>query len=123
MLAAACLAFGVNISVSADPTDLQPVPLSPTGDQGGGNHNHDGSDDGHPKAPVLMPVLYLDGHTLTAASGTLGSTINILDEDGDVVFTTFVYIEGDITLPSTLSGTYTIEVIRGSQTFVGEITL
>ena len=48
---------------------------------------------------------------------------DILDEDGEVVFTTFVYIEGGITLPSTLSGTYTIEVIRGSQTFVGEITL
>jgi hypothetical protein len=77
----------------------------------------------NPRSPILVPVLYIDGHMLTAASGTLGSTINILDEDGDVVFTTYVYIEGDITLPSTLSGTYTIEVIRGSQTFVGQITL
>ena len=75
------------------------------------------------RSPILVPVLYLDGHTLTAADGTLGSTINILDEDGDVVFNTFIYIEGDITLPSPLSGTYAIEVIRGSQTFVGEITL
>ncbi len=39
---------------------------------------------------------------------------DIFDEDGDVVFTTFVYIEDGITLPSTLSGTYTIEVIRGN---------
>ena len=34
-----------------------------------------------------------------------------------------IYVEGDIELPATLAGTYTIEVIRGSQTFVGEITL
>ena len=29
----------------------------------------------------------------------------------------------EITLPSTLSGTYEIRLIRGSQTFVGEIEL
>ena len=101
-------------TIKADPSGLL-IPLTdvPTTPTNGDNQ----------RSPILMPVLYLDGHTLTAASGTLGSTINILDEDGDVVFTTFVYIEGDITLPSTLSGTYTIEVIRGSQTFVGEIAL
>ena len=76
-----------------------------------------------PRAPIPMPVLYLDGHTLTAGSYTLGSTIQILDEDDTVVFSTFIYIEGDIELPTTLSGTYTIRVIRGSQTFEGEITL
>ena len=41
-----------------------------------------------------------------------------------MVFTSYIYVEGDtITLPSTLSGTYTIEVTRGSLTFVGEIEL
>ena len=55
--------------------------------------------------------------------GTLGSTIQILDEDGNVVFSTYIYVEGDIELPATLTDTYTIEVIRGSQTFVGEIDL
>ena len=54
---------------------------------------------------------------------TLGSTIQLIDEDGEVVFSTFVYIEGDIELPGSLSGTYTIHVLRGSQTFEGEITL
>ena len=73
--------------------------------------------------PIPMPVLYLDGYTLTAGNGTLGSTIQILDEDGNVVFSTYIYVEGDIELPATLAGTYTIEVIRGSQTFVGEIDL
>ena len=78
---------------------------------------------GRPRSPILVPVLYLDGYTLTTGTGTLGSTIQILDEDGNVVFSTYIYVEGDIELPATLTGTYTIEVIRGSQTFVGEITL
>lgn len=78
---------------------------------------------GHPRMPILVPVLYLDGYTLTAGNGTLGATIQILDEDGNVVFSTYIYVEGDIELPAALTGSYTIEVIRGSQTFVGEITL
>ena len=71
-----------------------------------------------------MPEFYLDGYTLTAGSYTVGSTVELKDADGEVVFTTYIYVEGDtITLPSTLSGTYTIEVTRGSLTFVGEIEL
>ena len=78
---------------------------------------------GDPRTPILVPILYLDGYTLTAGNGTLGSTIQLLDEDDNVVFSTYIYVEGDIELPATLTGTYTIEVIRGSQTFVGEIDL
>ena len=71
-----------------------------------------------------MPEFYLDGYTLTAGSYTVGSTVELKDEDGEVVFTSYIYVEGDtIVLPSTLSGTYTIEVTRGSLTFVGEIEL
>ena len=77
-----------------------------------------------PRSPLAMPEFYLDGYTLTAGSYTVGSTVVLKDEDGDVVFTSYIYVEGDtITLPSTLSGTYTIEVTRGSLTFVGEIEL
>ena len=93
-----------------DPIILNPIPTTP---QEGDN----------PRSPILVPVLYLNGYTLTAGNGTLGSTIQILDEDGNVVFSTYIYVEGDFELPATLTGTYTIEVIRGSQTFVGEITL
>ena len=76
------------------------------------------------RSPVLVPEFYLDAHTLTAGSYTVGSTVELKNEDGEVVFTSNIYVEGDtITLPSTLSGTYTIEVTRGSLTFVGEIEL
>ena len=53
----------------------------------------------------------------------LASAMSAEPSDGEVVFSTFVYIEGDIELPGSLSGTYTIHVLRGSQTFEGEITL
>ena len=75
------------------------------------------------RSPILTPVFYLDGYTLTAADNTLGSTVMLLDEDDNVVFTTYVGIEGDIQLPTTLFGTYTIEVVRGGITFIGEIEL
>ena len=76
-----------------------------------------------PRSPSLVPVLYLDGYTLTAGDYTLGSTIQLLDENDNVVFSTYVSIEGEIQLPTTLSGTYTILVIRDDAAFVGEITL
>ena len=107
------LALSASMVINADPII---VPVSPI-------VNPSDGDGENPRSPILVPVLYLDGYTLTAGTGTLGSTIQLLDEDGSVVFSTFIYIEGDIQLPTTLSGTYTIQVLRGSQTFEGEITL
>lgn len=76
-----------------------------------------------PRSPILVPVLYIDGYTLTASDNTLGSTIQLLDENDNVVFSSYVAIEGEILLPATLSGTYTILVIRDDATFEGEIEL
>ena len=99
----------VTPTMAEDPIVLVPITTGPV--------------QGQPhRSPI--PEFYLDGYTLTAGSYTVGSTVELKDEDGDVVFTTYIYVEGDtIVLPSTLSGTYTIEVTRGSQTFVGEIVL
>ena len=96
----------------ADPT---PLPLTPikTDPQNGGSQ----------RSPVLMPVFYLDDYTLTASDYTVGSTVELLDANDNVVFSTYIYIEGDINLPTTLAGTYTIKVNRGGMTFVGEIEL
>ena len=77
----------------------------------------------NPRSPILVPVLYIDGYTLTAGDNTLGSTIRLLDANDNVVFSTYVSIEGDIELPETLSGTYTIEVVFDNITFAGEIGL
>lgn len=77
----------------------------------------------HQRSPILVPVLYIDGYTLTASDNTLGSTIQLLDENDNVVFSTYVAIEGDILLPTTLSGTYTIRVIHDDEVFEGELEL
>jgi hypothetical protein len=78
---------------------------------------------GNPRSPILVPVLYIDGYTLTASDNTIGSTIQLLGEDDNVVFSTYVAVEGDIQLPTTLSGTYTIRVICDDAIFEGEIEL
>ena len=117
LLLTVCVAFAsINAFCGNEPVVGDQIPLSYTSP-------YTDPEDNPGRAPILVPVLYIDGYTLTAGTGTLGSTIQLLDEDDNVVFSTFVYVEGDIQLPTTLSGTYTIEVIRGSQTFVGEITL
>lgn len=101
-------------TIKADPPGfiipLTDVPTTPTN---GGNE----------RSPMLVPVLYIDGYTLTASDNTLGSTIRILDADDNVVFSTYVAIEGEINLPTTLSGTYTIQVVFDDITFEGEIEL
>jgi len=83
----------------------------------------DDMSDPFPRSPILLPVLYIDGYTLTAGTSTVGSTIQLLDEDDNVVLSTFVFVEGDIQLPTTLSGTYTIQVVFDNITFEGEIEL
>ena len=102
-------------TVNADPSGII-VPLTrvvkTTPDNGG-----------DPRSPILVPVLYLDGYTLTANDNTLGSTIQLLDENDNAVFSAYVAIEGEIQLPTTLSGTYTILVIRDDAAFIGELNL
>ena len=101
--------------LNADPGNHNPVILTPT------PTNPTPGDD--PRSPVAVPVFYQDGYTLTASDYTVGSTVELLDEDDHVVFSTYVYIVGDIQLPTSLAGTYTIEVTRGGMTFIGEIEL
>ena len=111
-LATLFMALSATMTLTADPEIILLEPTTfPNESQGGPQ-----------RTPVLVPILSIDGYTLTAGNGTLGSTIQLLDEDDNVV-STYIYVEGDIELPATLTGSYTIEVIRGSQTFVGEITL
>jgi len=108
------LALFATTALQADPYPILVSPKIVNPSDGNGNH---------PRSPILVPVLYIDGYTLTAGDNTLGSTIRLLDANDNVVFSTYVSIEGDIELPETLSGTYTIEVVFDNVTFVGEIEL
>lgn len=78
---------------------------------------------GHGRGPVYIPAVSIDGYSLYFWDAT-DFTISIVDDDEQVVYTTFVPADETIVaLPTSLSGTYTIEVIRGSQTFKGVISL
>ena len=82
---------------------------------------------GMPRTPVYIPHVDQEGYTLYFHDET-DFTVNLysVDEDGErtLEYTTFVPASTEsITLPSNLTGTYVIEVIRGSQHFEGEIEL
>ena len=97
-----------------------PLPGGSGDDDGGGS----GGEDPLPKSPVQMPTVVQDGYTLYIISGCTGATLILRDEYETEAYSTQITDETDeITLPSALSGTYEIRLIRGSQTFVGEIEL
>jgi len=80
-----------------------------------------------PRTPVYIPQVGQTGYTLYFHDA-VDFTVNLysVDEDGErtLEYTTFVPATTEsITLPSNLTGTYVIEVIRGSQHFEGEIEL
>ena len=78
----------------------------------------------HPKSPVVPPSISLDDHTLYFDTPCDGCTLNIVDENNLVVYT-MVIPSGttSLVLPSTLSGKYELQLIRGNYLFWGVITL
>lgn len=77
-----------------------------------------------PKSPIQVPSVSLENHTLYFDTPCDGCTLNIVDEN-DVVVYTLVIPTGttSLVLPSTLSGDYTIQIIRGYYLFYGTINL
>lgn len=80
-------------------------------------------DDPH-KGPVQVPEVSLDGHTLYFFTPCDGCTLNIVDENDDVVYTLLIPCgTTSLALPSDLSGEYELQIIRGNYCFWGTITL
>ena len=112
----ACMACPVQICADGgddDPLLLQVTIYDPTGNHGG-----------IPKAPVQVPSVSLDDHTLYFFTPCDGCTLNLVDEN-DVVVYTIVIPAGttSLVLPATLSGNFELQIIRGNYCFWGEITL
>lgn len=79
------------------------------------------------RAPICPPSISIDGHTLYFWD-TCDFTIYIKEENENgsehTVYSTFVAADDTaVSLPSYLCGMYLIEVVRGEQRFVGEISL
>ncbi|MBQ6189939.1 MAG: hypothetical protein IJK45_07200 [Bacteroidaceae bacterium] len=76
------------------------------------------------KSPILAPVVYQNGHTLLFDEALDGCVVQLLDEDENVIFTDSIEEnQTDLTFPSSLSGTYELQIICGSITFYCYIEL
>ncbi len=105
-----------SLSVSATPEDilLEAELIDPTNEQGGPQ-----------RSPVLVPEVSIEGHTLLFGTPCDGCTLLLLNEDGDVAYSTVIPTDTvSLCLPSTLSGDYEIRIFPGgSFYFIGIINL
>ena len=75
------------------------------------------------KDPLEVPSISLDDHTLYFDTSCDGCTLNIVDSNDVVVYTTVIPVGmTSLVLPSTLSGEYELQIIQGNYCFYGPIT-
>lgn len=95
------------------PVELELMEIDPTLHPGG-----------TPKSPVQIPEISLDDHSLYFGTPCDGCTLNVVDSNDVVVYTTVIPVGAtSLVLPSTLSGEYELQIIRGNYCFWGMITL
>jgi hypothetical protein len=76
------------------------------------------------KTPILMPILWQNGYLLDFHGTHADYVLRIVDAADNVVYMAVVpSLQTQVWLPTTLSGTYRIELISGSLLFYGYITL
>lgn len=79
---------------------------------------------GNPRSPIEVPLVYIDDYALAFEAYHPDYVLTLKDENGDVVYTTTVYsTETLVTLPSTLSGDYEVNLVMGNWLFTGWISL
>lgn len=105
--------FSAVNAVNASPVDLQVRIVNPNGP-----HKPIG------RGPVEIPSVILEDHTLVFNSSCDNCALYLFNEDGDIEYAT-VISEGttSLTLPSSLSGEYEIQLLRGQFIFYGFIEL
>ena len=79
---------------------------------------------GYGRSSFEFPTVYIEDYSLSFEANHPDYVLNIKDADGEVVYTTTVYSTMTlVTLPSTLSGDYEIEIIYDNYIFSGIIIL
>jgi hypothetical protein len=69
-------------------------------------------------------TLHIDGHKFSWSSQFSFCGIELLTEDGTVVFSQPLSgMESSVTIPGTLSGTFTIVMYLGEMVYMGDITI
>ena len=80
----------------------------------------------HPRTPIRIPSVYIDGNILTFDASCIGCTISLVQDD-EVIYTATVVEtddwEGEVVLPEYLTGVFELQLQIGAITFVGEIEL
>ncbi len=89
----------IHMSAASLPVELQAGYIDPTYDQGKPQ-----------KGPVLVPELSLEDYTLTFSTPCYGWTLELIDENDQVVYAT-ILTSDTLVLPSTLSGEYQLRLI------------
>lgn len=88
------------------------------------NDEEDSGNDTDPKSDPVLPSVCLANHTLLLCGGCDGTTLRVVDTNSNVVYTTYIPTgTTQVVLPSTLSGTYELQIIRGQYLFYTEIEL
>lgn len=81
---------------------------------GGGRH----------RTPVLSPSVSIEEYTLYFDTPCDGCELRIVDEDGDIVYSTTIPSScSSLDLPSTLSGDFELQIIQGNFCFYAGIQL
>jgi len=75
-----------------------------------------------PRSPAAPVYLIKEGHTLFCGFNFANCEI-ILESDDSIVYSGFTDINGTISFPDYLEGTFEISIIKDSSIYVGEITL
>ena len=110
------LTLALLVSMFAQAKDV--IPLT------AGYHDNKPIGHGHGKSLMRPPLVYIDNYTLSFVADHPDYVLNIMDEDGDVVFSTPVFsAQTEVVLPSTLSGDYEIQLVMGNWLFTGWINL
>ena len=79
---------------------------------------------GQNKSPVVPPSVSIDGHILYLYSGCVGTTLQVVNDLNEVVYTTEIPDEiEEIELPDTLVGEYELQILRGNFCFYATIEL
>lgn len=118
-----CLAFGLFMAMevcNAQTPKVTPLEFKETVDDNGS-----GGEGDRPKGDCsISPFVVLADHTLLLYSGCDGTTLRVVDTTSHVVYTTFIATgTTQVVLPSTLTGTYELQIIRVPYLYYTEIEL
>jgi len=80
---------------------------------------------GFPKSPEQPPAVYLDGHSLYFGESYADAVpVELRDASGNVVYSDYLPAGVQtLSLPTTLSGTYTLYIYMDNYIFAGQINL